>query len=145
MQMNTYVSFKGDCEAEFRFYEQCLDGRLGEIFRYGGSPMAGQVPANWSEKVMHGSVTIGDQVLMGADVADGYEQPRGVSLSLQFQSVADAERIFHGLAQDGSVVLPLEKTFWAARFGMVVDRFGIPWQINCEGTDIPKSVQSRKS
>jgi len=135
MQMNAYLSFKGDCEAAFKFYEQCLGGQVGEIFRYGGSPMAGQVPANWSEKVMHGSVTIADQVLMGVDVADGYEQPRGVSLSLQVEKVADAERIFHALAQDGSIVLPLKKTFWAERFGMVVDQFGVPWQINCEDTD----------
>ena len=85
---------------------------------------------------MHGSFTLGDQVLMGGDVApDRYEQPKGFSLSLQMQSPADAERIFHELAKDGTVVMPLEKTFWAARFGMVVDRFGIPWLINCEASD----------
>jgi PhnB protein len=75
---------------------------------------------------------------MGADVAtDHYEEPKGISLSLQIRSTADAERIFHNLAKNGRVVLPLEKTFWAARFGMVVDRFGIPWLINCEGSDQP--------
>ena len=83
---------------------------------------------------MHGSLTVGDQVLMGGDVApESYQQPKGFTLSIQIQSTADAERIFHELAKDGTVVLPLEKTFWAARFGMLVDRFGIPWQINCEG------------
>ena len=136
MQMTTYLSFKGECEAAFKFYEQCLDGQLGAIFRYAGSPLADQVPADWQDKVMHGSFTLGDQVLMGGDVApDRYEQPKGFSLSLQMQSPADAERIFHELAKDGTVVMPLEKTFWAARFGMVVDRFGIPWLINCEASD----------
>ena len=136
MQMTTYLSFKGECEAAFKFYEQCLDGQLGAIFRYAGSPLADQVPADWQDKVMHGSFTFGDQVLMGGDVApDRYEQPKGFSLSLQMQSPADAERIFHELAKDGTVVMPLEKTFWAARFGMVVDRFGIPWLINCEASD----------
>jgi len=73
--------------------------------------------------------------LMGADVApDQYEEPKGFSLSLQIKSTAEAERIFHDLASDGKVVMPLEKTFWAARFGMLVDRFGIPWLINCDGT-----------
>ena len=136
MQMTTYLSFKGECEAAFKFYEQCLDGQLGAIFRYAGSPLADQVPADWQDKVMHGSFTFGDQVLMGGDVApDRYEQPKGFSLSLQMQSAADAERIFHELARGGTVVMPLEKTFWAARFGMVVDRFGIPWLINCEASD----------
>ena len=87
---------------------------------------------------MHGSVTVGGQVLMGADVApERYEEPKGFSLSLQIQSTADAERIFKELAEGGAVMMPLEKTFWAARFGMVVDRFGVPWMVNCEGPDQP--------
>jgi PhnB protein len=138
MQMSTYLSFKGECEAAFKFYEECLGGRPGAIFRYAGTPFADQVPANWSGKIMHGSMTIGDQLLMGADVApDQYEEPKGFSLSLQIKSTAEAERIFHEMATDGRVVMPLEKTFWAARFGMLVDRFGIPWMINCEGSDQP--------
>jgi PhnB protein len=120
----------------FKFYEECLDGKLGELFRYAGSPMAEQVPADWQNKVMHGSLAIGEHILMGADVApEGYEKPRGFSLSLQMKSTTQAERTFHSLAKGGTVVMPLEKTFWAARFGMLVDRFGIPWQINCEGSD----------
>jgi PhnB protein len=143
MQMNPYLSFNGDCEAAFRFYEQCLDAKVvGEIFRYAGTPLAGQVPADWQSKVMHASLTIGDQVLMAGDVApDAYEKPKGFSLSLQINSIAEAERIFALLAKDGTVVMPLEKTFWAARFGMIVDRFGIPWLINCEGSDEPEAAQ----
>jgi PhnB protein len=138
VQMNPYLSFNGQCEAAFRFYEDCLGGKLGEIFRYAGTPLAEQVPADWQNKIMHGSLTIGDHVLMGGDVApDRYETPKGFSLSLQMKSTAQAERIFNLLAQDGTVVLPLEKTFWAERFGMLVDRFGIPWLINCEGPDEP--------
>jgi len=138
MQMNPYLSFKGDCEEAFKLYEKCLGGQPGAIFRYAGSPMADSVPADWSDKIMHGSITIGDQTLMGADVTpDQYEEPKGFSLSLQIKSTADAERIFHELAKDGRVLMPLEKTFWAALFGMVIDRFGIPWLINCEESDQP--------
>ena len=138
MQMNPYLSFKGECEAAFKFYEQCLGGQLGPMFRYAGSPMSDQVPPDWSDKVMHGSLTIGGQVLMGGDVApDRYEEPKGFSLSLQIKNTADAERIFRDLATEGKVVVPLEKTFWAARFGMVVDRFGIPWLVNCEEPNQP--------
>jgi PhnB protein len=136
MQMNTYVNFNGQCEAAFKFYEQCLGGQIGAIFRYAGTPLADQVPADWQDKVMHGSVTIGEQVLQGADVApERYEEPKGFSLSLQMKSTTQAEHIFHMLAKDGSVVIPLEKTFWAARFGVIVDRFGLRWLINCEGSD----------
>jgi PhnB protein len=141
MQMNPYLSFGGDCEEAFNFYEKCLDGKLGEIFRYAGTPVSEQVPADWQNKVMHGSMTIGEQVLMGADIApDRYEKPQGFSLSLQIKNTTQAERIFQILAKDGTVVLPLQQTFWAARFGMLVDRFGIPWMINCEGSEQPAAL-----
>ena len=110
-----------------------LGGRCGPIFRYGGSPMADQVPPDWQDKIMHGSIAVGGLVLMGGDVVPlSYEEPKGFSLSVQMSTVSEAERIFQDLSQDGRVVVPLEKTFWAARFGMVIDRFGIPWTINCE-------------
>ncbi len=138
MRMHPYLSFKGDCEAAFRFYEQCLGAHVGAMFRYGGTPMADDVPADWSDKVMHASLTLGDQGLMGGDVTpDRYEEPKGFSLALNMTSTADAERVFAELASDGRVVVPLEQTFWAVRFGMVVDRFGIPWLINCEEAERP--------
>ena len=134
MQMTPYLSFKGECEAALNFYKECLGGRPGELFRYAGTPLANQVPEDWSNKIMHGSLILGGQVLMGGDVApDKYEAPKGFSLSLQIKSTTDAERIFHALARGGRVLVPMGKTFWAERFGMVVDRFGIPWLINCEG------------
>src|SRR5262245_4286062 len=136
MQMNTYLSFKGDCEAAFKFYEQCLGGQCGTLFRYAGTALADQVPPDWSDKVMHATLTVGDQIVMGGDVApDRYDEPKGFSLSLHIKGAADTERVFSELAQGGKVVVPLDKTFWAERFGMVVDRFGIPWLINGEAAD----------
>src|SRR5687768_2112060 len=136
MHMTPYLSFKGQCEEAFKFYEQCLGGQLGTIFRYAETPLAARVPDDWQDKVMHSSLKLGDQLLMGGDVApDRYVEPKGFQLSLQIASTAEAERVFDALAEGGQVVLPLEKTFWAARFGMVVDRFGIPWLVNCEGAD----------
>ena len=133
MQVSPYLSFNGQCERAFKLYEQCLGGQCGAIFRYGGSPMADQVPPDWQDKIMHGSIAVGGLVLMGGDVVPlSYEEPKGFSLSVQMSTVSEAERIFQDLSQDGRVVVPLEKTFWAARFGMVIDRFGIPWTINCE-------------
>jgi PhnB protein len=136
MRMNVYLNFRGQCEAAFNFYAECFAGQLGPIFRYASSPMAGTVPPDWQDKVMHGSVTVGGQVLMGADVLPGqYEEPKGFSLSVQLNDSADADRIFQRLEAEGHAVMPLEKTFWAERFGLVVDRFGIQWMINCESVD----------
>jgi PhnB protein len=95
MQMNAYLTFSGECEAAFKFYEECLDGKVGELFRYAGTPLAEQVPADWQNKVMHGSLAIGEQEVMGGDVPpDRYEKPKGFSLSLQMKSTTEAERIF---------------------------------------------------
>ena len=136
MDMSPYLSFSGECEAAFRFYETCLGATPGPIFRYAGTPFEHQVPSDWQDKVMHASLTIGRQVLMGADVApDRYEAPKGFSLSLQLNDTADAERVFRELSTNGRVVTPLEKTFWAARFGVVADRFGVTWLINCDGSE----------
>ena len=70
MKASTVLSFKGDCEAAFRFYEQHLGGQPGPIFRYAGSPMADSVPPDWRDKIMHGSIVVGDHLLMGGDVAE---------------------------------------------------------------------------
>ena len=135
MQINPYLSFDGRCEEAFTFYAHCLGGEVGAIFRYAGTPFADQVPTDWQDKVMHGSVTIGGQVFMGADVAPGgYEPPKGFSLSLQLKNRTEAERIFRELSTNGRIVVALDQTFWADRFGMLIDRFGTPWMINCEGS-----------
>lgn len=136
MQMTTYVNFRGQCEDAFKFYESTLGARIGPVFKYAGSPMAGDVPTDWQQKVMHGSLTIGNQVLMADDaVPERYEQPQGFSLSLQMRDSAEAERVFGALANEGRILMPLEKTFWADRFGVVIDRFGIRWLVNCDGTE----------
>ena len=134
MRLDTYLCFNGDCEAAFRVYSAALGARPGPIFRYAGSPMSDKVPADWQEKIMHGSIELPDRVLMGADSPPGtYEAPRGFTLSLQIKETDEAERVFRVLSEGGRVLMPLEKTFWAERFGVWIDRFGIPWQVNCEG------------
>ena len=134
MDLHSYVSFKGDCEAAFRFYEENLGATPGLIFRYADSPMADVVPPGWDRKIMHGSVRIGQHLLEGADVPpERYEEPKGFSLSLNVTSPPEAEKLFELLAEGGRILYPIAKTFWSERFGMVVDRFGIPWMINCEG------------
>jgi len=133
MQLNPILAFNGQCEAAFKFYERCLGGKITFMLTHGESPMADQVAPEWRNKIMHATMTVGDRILMGGDrPPESYEEPRGISLSISITDPADAERIFDALAEKGTVQMPLQETFWAARFGMLVDQFGIPWMINCE-------------
>jgi PhnB protein len=132
-EVNAYLLFNGECEAAFKFYEKALGGKIEATMRYGDSPMSKQVPAEWHNKVIHARMTVGSTVLMGSDPPHNqYETPKGFSVSVGLKDPAEAERIFSALADGGKVTMPLQKTFWAAKFGMLVDRFGIPWMINCE-------------
>ena len=133
MQLSPYLTFNGQCEAAFMFYDQCLGGKIVTMLTHEGSPMAEQVPSEWRNKILHASLFVGDKVLMGSDSPpEHYEAPKGFSVLLGIDNPADAERIFHALAENGTVRMPIQKTFWTVRFGMLVDQFGIPWMINCE-------------
>ncbi|MEO8716411.1 MAG: VOC family protein [Acetobacteraceae bacterium] len=133
MQINPYLGFNGDCEAAFKFYERCLGGKIVMMMTYGESPMAEQTPAGSRGKIMHARMTVGDWVLMGSDAPpDHYEAMKGISVSLVTDDPAEADRVFHALAENGTVGMPIQETFWADRFGMLVDRFGTPWMVNCE-------------
>lgn len=133
MQLNPYLLFNGDCEAAFKFYEKRLSGRIESMLTHAGTPAEKQVPAEWRNKILHARMLVGDNVLMGSDAPPGrYETPKGFSVSIQLKDTKEGERIFRELAEGGQVTMPFEETFWAARFGMVVDRFGIPWMVNCE-------------
>jgi PhnB protein len=125
------LSFDGQCEAAFRFYEQCLGGKITFLLTWRDSPMARDAPPEWGAKILHASLRVGDMVLAGADT-QGYERPRGFAVLLGLSDAMDAERIYNALAEDGTVTVPLQETFWALRYGWVTDRFGIPWAINCE-------------
>lgn len=132
MQLNPHLHFNGNCEEALKFYEKSLNGRITLMMPYEGSPVAEQVPAAWRSKILHSELSIGDDVLTAADAPpDSYKKPQGFSVTLNLKDPADAERIFHAFAEGGTVQLPLQETFWAQRFGMLVDRFGVPWMINC--------------
>jgi PhnB protein len=133
MQLNPYLTFNGQCEAAFKFYEQCLGGKIVAMLPHAGTPAEEHVPAEWRNKIMHARLLVGDDVLMGSDAPpDRYEGSKGFSVTLGVDNPAEAERVFNALAEKGTVQMPIQETFWAVRFGMLVDRFGIPWMINCE-------------
>jgi PhnB protein len=133
MQLNPYLNFDGQCEEAFKFYEKSLGGKIQAMMTFEGSPMAGQTQAEWRKKIVHARMTVGDQVLMGSDPPPGrYQKPQGISICLGVNSAAEADRIFQALSENGKVTMPIQETYWAERFGMLVDRFGIPWMIDCE-------------
>jgi PhnB protein len=133
MKLNPYLFFNGQCEAAFKFYEQCLGGKIVAMVRHAGTPAEKEVPANWRDKIIHARLVVGDEVLMGSDAPpDRFEAPKGFTVTLGIDDPAEAERVFNALAEKGTVRMPFQQTFWALRFGMLVDRFGIPWMINCE-------------
>ncbi len=130
MQLNAHVAFNGNCEEAFEFYEKHLGGKIEVLMRFEGTPAMGMAPAEFKNKVIHGEISIGDGKLMGADAPPGrYNPPKGISISLGVTSDADAERVFAALSEKGTVTMPLQETFFASRFGMVVDKFGLPWMV----------------
>jgi PhnB protein len=133
MQLNPYLTFDGQCEAAFKFYEKVLGGKIEAMMTYGSSPMAEQTPADWRNKIMHARLTVGNKMLMASDAPpDRREAMKGFSVTISLDDPGQAERIFHALSEKGTVQMPIQQTFWAARFGMLVDQFGTPWMINCE-------------
>jgi PhnB protein len=133
MRSNPYLYFDGRCEAAFNFYEKILGGKIQMMMQHEGTPAAEHVPAEWRKKIMHARMAVGDQVLMGSDAPpDRYHKPQGFSIALQVETAAEADRIFQALSEGGRVTMPIQETFWAIRFGMLVDQFGIPWMVDCE-------------
>jgi len=133
MELNPYLVFDGKCEAAFKFYQKVLGGEIVAMMPHEGTPAAGHVPAEWRNKIMHARLAVGDKLLMGSDAPpDRYEAMKGFSVTLGLSDPVEADRIFHALADKGTIRMPIQETFWATRFGMLVDQFGTPWMINCE-------------
>jgi PhnB protein len=130
--LNPHLTFNGQCAEAFQFYEKCLGGKITMMMKYGDSPMADQMPSALRENILHATFAFGDHRLTGADVPpESYQKPQGFSVLLNIGDETEADRVFAALAENGNVQLPIQRTFWAVRFGMLVDRFGTPWMINC--------------
>jgi PhnB protein len=128
MKLNTYVNFAGKCAEAFRFYEKHLGGKIGVMMTHGQAPDQSNVKPEWKDAVLHARIFIGDTELMGADIPNA--QPmRSAYLSLSVESDEEAERIFSVLSDGGEIFIPIQETFFAARFGQARDRFGINWMI----------------
>lgn len=139
MQLNPYLHFGGRCAEAFAFYEQHLGARGNGVMFFRNGPAADQVGPEMQDKVMHASLLLGDVELVGTDGdGDGCEAPgaaiTGMHVVLTVDAPEEAENLYAVLAEGGTAEMSMDETFWAKRFGMVVDRFGVPWMINCNKT-----------
>ncbi len=130
MKVSLHLTFAGQCEEAFRFYESSGIGKIDLMLKYGDSPQRDSTPAEILDKIVHAGLVVDDYVIAGADVPDA-QPPQGFYVLLEIADPAEADRIFGLLATGGIVKMALQETFWAKRFGVVVDRFGVPWEVNC--------------
>jgi PhnB protein len=134
MNINTYLHFNGNCEEALKFYEKALGMKTAFMMRYGDAPKGEECSQQLASKIMHGRIVAGNNVIMASDCPpDRYHPQAGFSISVNVETPAEADKYFNALA-DGAkaVIMPIEETFWAQRFGMLVDKFGVSWMVNCE-------------
>jgi PhnB protein len=130
MQVQPYLNFDGRCEEALNFYRGALGAEVTRLLRFKESPEPGMVSPGSEEKVMHASFRVGEATILASDGrCMGQPGFQGVSLALTVSNDAEAERRFTALADGGQVQMPLTKTFFSSRFGMVADRFGVCWMV----------------
>ncbi len=136
MQVTPYLFFDGRCEEAMEFYKKALGAEVAMMMRFKESPdphPPGMMPPGTENKIMHATLRIGDTTVMASDGhAKGSPKFEGFSLSLNAKNEAEAERLFAALAEGGQIRLPLTKTFFSPRFGMLADKFGMGWMIIVE-------------
>ena len=137
MQVEPYLFFEGRCEEALEFYRKALGAEVVMVMRYKDSPEPpppGKLPPGSENKVMHANLRIGETTLMASDgFAQGQPKFQGFSLSISVADEARADKLFAALADGGHVQMPMTRTFWSPRFGMVTDRFGVGWMVNVPG------------
>lgn len=127
-----YLFFQGNCEEAMNFYKECLDGEIASLQRFGDNEMP--VEEDYRQKIMHAELKAEDIHIMFSDGAPHKEITEGdnVQLSISVETTEQQDQIFEALAAEGEITMPLEKTFWGARYGMLRDKFGIRWMVSCE-------------
>ena len=133
MSVQPYLFFNGRCEEALEFYRSAVGAEVEMLSRFKDAPEPGMTQPGMENKVMHASFRIGETILMASDGrCDGQLRFEGFSLSIVVSDEQKAESIFKALADGGKVTMPLEKTFWAPKFGMLEDRFGVGWMVSVQ-------------
>jgi PhnB protein len=130
-----YLNFNGNCAEAVRFYERALDGKLEKIVRYADMPCPEGTPSENGQLIAHACLVLdGGGMLFAGDCPPGmpYEGIKGMSLTLNYDTIEQAQRAFGALAEGGTITMPMQPAFWAKTWGMLTDRFGTPWMVNGE-------------
>jgi PhnB protein len=140
-ELNLHLTFPGTCREAMIYYAEVTGGHLEAMIPYAQTPAAEEVPADWHDRIIHASLNLRGRRLMGADMpGEGYQAPQGARVHLEYADEAQAAEVFRRLAEGGEVTMPYAETFWARRFGMLTDRFGVPWMIACQTGRCPEDV-----
>lgn len=132
MSLSVHINFNGQCQQAFEFYAAVLQGEIGSMLQVKEAPISQSFSADWQQKIVHASISIQDVVICGADVKpEQYQKPSGFYLLLGFRNEADVFSTFYQLSDGGEVILAPQQTFWSSCYAIVVDRFGVPWKLNC--------------
>ncbi|HLH31174.1 MAG TPA: VOC family protein [Terriglobia bacterium] len=132
MAFSAHLVFDGQCEKAFQFYAECFGAKIISMMKWNQTPAADQAPPGAGDRIVHATMNASGTYVFGADAFPGkYEKPQGFFVLFSVNDSEQAERIFNKLADGGTIDMPMQETFWAARYGVVRDRFGIPWEINC--------------
>lgn len=132
MNVSFHLHFNGQCQEAFKYYEEVLGGKIGTMLSFGDSPHAENVPSEWLEKIVHANINVAGVELAGDDLqSEEYEQPKGFYILLGIETEERTKSIFDSLSKNGSILFPLQKTFWSPCYGIVVDQYGTPWKLNC--------------
>ena len=129
--LDSYLFFNGNCGDAMRFYQKTIGGQMVSMMTYGESPDPSQCGADGKDRIMHAHLLIDGRNLMASDAPPGQQMPApsGFALSLNYPSASEAGKVFNQLADGGKVTMSMSKTFWIESFGMVTDKFGVPWMV----------------
>jgi PhnB protein len=131
MRISPHLCFDGQCRDAIQLYQKILGGTIETMLTYGESPMASSTDPRWHDRIVHATLVLDEIELTGVDmIAGSYNRPQGFFITLAVDGVARAQDVFKSLSQGGAIRVPFEKTFWSPGFGVLVDRFNIPWEIN---------------
>jgi PhnB protein len=130
MKIETYIFFTDQCAQAMRFYEKVLGGKIEAMMTYGDSPAGPHNPPEMAHKVIHARLTVGNAVLMASDGPEA-ETRKGFAVTLQVDTIAEADKLFNALSEGATITMPIGETFFSKRFGMLTDKFGVPWMVNC--------------
>jgi PhnB protein len=133
MKLNAYISFNGNCREALEFYAGALDGKVISMIPYSEAPPAMPFSPEMRDKIMHGRVEVDGDWLMASDAPpDRYKEPHGISINITAKDAEQAEHVYARMSAGGKITMALQETFWALRFAMFQDKFGVGWMINCE-------------